>query len=139
MKKSTLQYIYFIISTIVIMSICRISMSYFLSNYHYTLVYGVAALWFMAMYIAGWYFGKKEFEELPLYAAGLKYHLATYSIFMEISYIWFIYGEKSKYENLYQVNMTLGIWGFFLLLHIILYFYNKPKSIKGLEKGEIFE
>lgn len=139
MKIFTKNFLYFILAACVIISICRVALSYALNAHNLSAVIMVSILWGLTMFSAGWYFGKRDGNELPLYQSGYRFHLFTYLLFGSISYAWFVFGNKSKYENLNQLYSTLIIWGIFLLIHTTFYLLNRNKSIKGLEKSEIFE
>ena len=129
----------FCISTFLVMVLFRILMSYFLSIHAVIAAWGTSISWGLSMFFVGWYFGKKECDELPFYQSGYRFHIATYVIFGLVSFSWFSVGMKAPQENMYQLNITMLLWGVCLLVHSIIFFINKSGAIKGLNKSEIFD
>jgi len=117
----------------------RFFLSYGIDNKIALLVNLNAIVYGLLMFGAGWYFGKKEAEYLPVSDIGFRFHLATYIIYNLISQTWFVAGFNSVYEKQSLVHMTMIIWGGFLLLHFIVFLLTRKNTIKGLHKNDIFE
>jgi hypothetical protein len=105
----------------------------------FTLIWFVVPFYAVPVFAAGWYLGKKDNEILPLAVTGLKFHLITYSVANIISLLKHQLGLASLYERIETVYLTTLFWGLGVLLHYTLYLLIKRKSIKGIEKNEIFE
>ncbi len=129
----------FAVTILILTVIFRYSLSTLLSNEEYILVIISAILYFFAMFISGWYFGKKDKEFLPIFDIGFRFHFVTYIIFTLVSEIWFLMGFASKYENIKTVHITAIIWGFFIVIHFIFYLTAKKNSINNLDKSDLFE
>lgn len=117
----------------------RYSLSFMINQESIIGVWIVAVLYFCAMFFAGWYFGKKDGEYLPIYDVGFRFHLTTYIIHNGISEIWFLLGFNSPYESIKVVHMTALIWAFFILIHFFFYIYARKNSIDNLNKTDLFE
>ena len=139
MKIFTKNFLLFIASAFAIITISRMLLSYFLSQQNFNGAWLTALVWGISLFISGRYFGKKDVEYLPLYQSGYRFHLATYLIFACVSFVWFKMEMNSLYEYISQLYQTLFWWGIFLIFHTILFATSLNKSIKGLEKSEIFE
>ncbi|MDR0431469.1 MAG: hypothetical protein LBH58_13495 [Tannerellaceae bacterium] len=98
-----------------------------------------AVLYFIGMFILGWYFGKKDGNYLPFYDVGFRFHLTTYIIYNLISELWFILEFNSHYENFFTIHRTVFIWGGFLLIHFIFFLWARKRTINNLNKRDLFE
>jgi hypothetical protein len=99
----------------------------------------VAGLYAVLVFIAGWYFGKKDNEFLPLYNIGFRLHATTYLICNTVAEVWFFLGLNSQYEEIKSVHLTVLFWGLGLLLHLILMLYTRKNVIMGIDRSEIFD
>ncbi len=106
----------FAVTILIITVIFRYSLSTLLSSKEFILVFIPAILYFLAMFSAGWYFGKKDKEFLPIFDIGFRFHFVTYIVFTLISEMWFLMGFASKYENIKTVHITALIWGFLMII-----------------------
>lgn len=77
MKILSKNFLLFIASALIIISTSRVLLSYFLAVNNNIIVIIVAIGWFLSLFISGWYFGKKDAENLPFYKSGYRFHLAT--------------------------------------------------------------
>lgn len=127
--------IFFFIGAIVF----RYSLSHFLDSHSYGLVWITAVIYFFFNFIIGWFFGKRDYESLPLYDIGFRFHFVTYLLFNVVSLAWFSLGFHSHFENIRIVYLTALFWGIGLLIHFILYLIARKNSINGLNREEIFE
>jgi hypothetical protein len=99
----------------------------------------LAILYFILNFGIGWFFGKKDYESFPLYDIGFRFHFATYVVFNIIWELWFLFGLQSRVENAKIAHQIALFWGIFLLLHFIIYLFDRKNTFKGLDKSEIFE
>jgi PadR family transcriptional regulator PadR len=86
-----------------------------------------------------YYFGRKEYEYLPIYDIGFRFHLSTFIAHNVISLLWFVFGFESKYENINVIYITALIWTVFLIIHFVYYLSVRKSSIKNLDKEDLFE
>ena len=98
-----------------------------------SIVYGVL-MWFN-----GKYFGRKEYEYLPIYDIGFRFHLFTFLAHNLVSVLWFVFAFESKYENIKVIYITALIWSVFLIIHLVYYLSVRKSSIKNLDKENLFE
>ena len=98
-----------------------------------SIVYGIL------MWYSGSYFGRKEYEYLPIYDIGFRFHLSTFLAHNIISVLWFVFSFESKYENIKVIYITALIWSVFLIIHLIYYLSVRKSSIKDLDKENLFE
>lgn len=119
--------------------IFRYLMSAFLSESAFESVWVLAAVYFFYNFLIGWYYGKKDYESLPLYDVGFRFHTATFFIFNFVSFLWFFSGAHSVNESVDQLYYMALFWGIGLAVHFILYMLARKKTIKGLNKEELFD
>lgn len=117
----------------------RSSLSYFLENRTYSLVWIIAIIYFFFNAFLGWFFGKRDYETLPLYDIGFRFHFATYLLFNTVSILWFLFGFNSHFESVKVVYLTAIIWGFFIIVHFVFFLITRRNAVLGIEKSEIFE
>ena len=98
-----------------------------------SIVYGVL-MWFN-----GSFFGRKDYEDLPIYDVGFRFHLATFLTHNVISILWFSFGFQSKYESVRIIYLTAAIWSLFLLAHFIYYLSVRKSTVNGLDREDLFE
>lgn len=127
--------IFFFIGAIVF----RYSLSHFLENHSYNLIWIIAVIYFFFNFIIGWFFGKRDYESLPLYDIGFRFHFVTYLLFNIVSAAWFLFDFHSHSENIRIVYFIALFWGIGLLIHFIFYLIVRKNSLNGLNKEEIFE
>lgn len=129
----------FSITAFVLASLFRVGLSYSLAHEMFTFVWVVAAVYFVAMFASGWYFGKKDHEYLPIFDIGFRFHLATFVIHNGVSELWFLLGLNSERESVKSIHTTVLIWSLFLIFHFLFFLWAKKKSIKNLDRTELFE
>jgi hypothetical protein len=139
MKLLTINQLTFAGILVILTIACHFGISTFLENREFTWVWLIAALFAISVFFAGWYFGKNDYESLPLYDIGFKYHLITYIAFNLITELWFMLGFQSNFESVKSVHLTALFWGIGLIIHFILYLFARKDSIKGIEKSDIFD
>ncbi len=139
MKVITKNLMYFAILFIMGAIVFRYGLSHFLENHSYNLVWILAAIYFLFNFFIGWFFGKRDYETLPLYDVGLRFHTVTYLLFNIVSGLWFSIGFHSHFESIRIVYVTAFFWGIGLLIHFIIYLKTRKNAIKGIKKSEIFE
>jgi len=131
--------VYFAVSALLLGILFRFGKSYAIENQDFTLIVFLAVAYFVAMFVTGWYFGKKDHENLPIYDIGFRFHLFTYVIFFVIAFLWFLLNFNAQQENIIAINMTALFWGIFILIHFAFYLWTRRKTINGLDKKELFE
>ncbi len=139
MKALTKNLMYFAILFFIGTIVFRYCLSHFLENRDYNLVWIIAVLYFFFNLFIGWFFGKRDYETLPLHDIGFRFHFATYLLFNIVAVLWFSFGFHSHSESIRDVYFTALFWGTLLLIHFILYLIAQKNSIKGLNKEDIFE
>ena len=139
MKSITRNLIYFALYFLIGAIIFRYCLSFSLDNHNYNLAWIIAGIYFIFNYTIGWFFGKRDYESLPLYNIGFRFHLVTYLIFNSVSLLWFQLGLHSKFESIKIFYTIAFTWGFILLMHLISFLISRKNSIRGISKEEIFE
>jgi hypothetical protein len=85
----------------------RFSLSALLNSREFAWGWAIAALFGVLAFASGWFFGKKDYESLPLSDIGFRYNLATWVVFNAVSELWFILGFASRYESIKAVHRTV--------------------------------
>jgi hypothetical protein len=129
----------FTFATVVLTIIFRIGLSTSITNKMTAAVIICSIVYGILMWLNGSYFGRKEYEYLPIYDIGFRFHLSTFLAHNLISIVWFVFGFESKYENIEVIYITALIWSTFLIIHLIYYISIKKSSIKNLDKEDLFE
>ena len=117
----------------------RALLSFLLETRQFALTYVIAGIYAICMFVAGWLFGEKESQYLPIYDIGFRYNLSTFLIFNGISELWFTLGFNSDYERISSVHFTVILWGAIVLIHYFFFLRYRKKSINGLNKEDLFE
>ncbi len=138
MKSLTKNQVYFIISTIIQCAIFRVALAYCIQSESAWLIILSAVLFFISMFIAGWYFGKRDSEELPLRITSFVFHLSTYIIYHGISWVWYISFAPSGFHYNQYFPVFMLTWGVGLLIHYMCYKKQNKDLIKGIHKDDIF-
>lgn len=139
MKTLTKNLLYFAFLFFIGAIVFRYSLSHFLENHSYNLVWIIAVFYFFFNFMIGWFFGKRDYESLPLFDLGFRFHFVTYLIFNIVSILWFSFGFHSQFENIRIVYIIAFFWGLGLFVHLIFYLIARKNSLNGLNKEEIFE
>lgn len=129
----------FTLVTIILTIVFRIALTTSITNKMTIAVILSAIIYAILMWFNGRYFGKKEFEYLPIYDIGFRFHLFTFIAHNLVSILWFVFGFESKYENIKVIYITSIIWSIFLIIHLIYYLSIRKSSIKNLDKENLFE
>ena len=139
MKTITPYLLKFALTATILTIIFRYFLSYGIEN-HSTTIIGVSAVTYgAAMFISGWFFGRKDGEYLPIFDVGFRFHLTTYIVHNGISLLWIGLNFGSKYESINLPIMIAIYWGVTLLFHFILYLWARKNSINNLDKEDIFD
>tara|TARA_B100001175_G_scaffold282482_1_gene261625 strand:- start:108 stop:530 length:423 start_codon:yes stop_codon:yes gene_type:complete len=131
--------IQFITVTTFLTVIFRISLSEFLNEQLWSFVFIPPLIYFILMYVSGRYFGIKEYKYLPIGDIGFRFHVSTFIIFLIVSYLMYYLGYMSNSEPRGILDITISIWGIFLIIHMILFFKSKNDNIMGINKEDIFD
>lgn len=129
----------FTLITIILTILFRIGLSTSITNEMMIAVILSAIIYAISMLINGSYFGRKEYEYLPIYDIGFRFHLSTFIAHNVISILWFAFGFESKYENIKVIYITALIWSVFLIIHLVYFLSVRKSSIKNLDKEDLFE
>jgi hypothetical protein len=139
MKTLTKNLVYYAIAFTIGTIAFRFGLSHLLEKNSYSFVIIIAVIYFIYNFTIGWFFGKRDYEILPLYDIGLRFHLVTYLLFTIVSFSWFLLDFNAHNEKINSVYITILIWSFTLLVHLVLYLIVRKNAIGGLDKEEIFE
>ena len=131
--------IQFITVTTFLSVIFRISLSEFLNEQLWSFVFIPPLIYFILMYVSGRYFGIKEYKYLPIGDIGFRFHVSTFIVFLIVSYLMYYLGYMSNSEPRGILDITISIWGIFLIIHMILFFKSKNDNIMGINKEDIFD
>lgn len=125
--------------TLLLTIIFRAGLSTAITNKMTIAIILCAIIYAILMWFNGRYFGKKDYEYLPLYDVGFRFHLSTFIAHNTVSLLWFVFAFESKYENIKVIYITALIWLFFLILHFLYFLSIRKSSIKNLDKDNLFE
>lgn len=125
--------------TLLLTIIFRAGLSTAITNKMTIAIILCAVIYAILMWFNGRYFGKKDYEYLPLYDVGFRFHLSTFIAHNTVSLLWFVFAFESKYENIKVIYITALIWLFFLILHFLYFLSIRKSSIKNLDKDNLFE
>ena len=129
----------FTLGTIILTILFRIVLSASITNKLTSGVIICSILYGILMWFNGKYFGKKEYEYLPIYDIGFRFHLFIFLAHNLISVLWFVFAFESKYENIKVIYITALIWSVILIIHLIYYLSVRKETIKNLDKENLFE
>ena len=129
----------FTLTTILLTILFRMGLSSSITNKMTLTVIICAVVYGILMWFNGSYFGRKEYEYLPIYDIGFRFHLSTFLAHNLISILWFTFAFESKYENVKVIYITALIWSFFLIIHLVYYLSVRKSTIKDLDKEDLFE
>lgn len=129
----------FTLVTIILTILFRIALSTSITNKMTLGVIICSILYGILMWFNGRYFGRKEYEYLPIYDIGFRFHLFTFLAHNLVSVLWFVFAFESKYENIKVIYITALIWSVILIIHLIYYLSVRKETIKNLDKGNLFE
>ena len=129
----------FTLTTAILTIIFRFGLSYSISNKMSIALILSSVIYAILMWCNGSYFGRKEYEYLPIYDIGFRFHLATFLAHNLTSIFWFVFGFESQYENIQTIYLTALIWAVFLIIHFIYFLSVRKSTIKNLDKNDLFE
>jgi hypothetical protein len=129
----------FTLATILLTILFRIGLSTSITNKMTLAVIICSIVYGILMWFNGSYFGKKEYEYLPIYDIGFRFHLSTFLAHNIVSVLWFVFAFESKYENIKVIYITALIWSVILIIHLIYYLSIRKETIKNLDKENLFE
>lgn len=129
----------FTLVTIVLTIIFRMALSISITNKITVAVILCSIIYGILMWFNGRYFGRLEYEYLPIFDIGFIFHLSTFLTHNIVSILWFVFAFESRYENIKVIYITALIWSVFLIIHFIYYLSVRKLSIKNLDKTDLFE
>lgn len=129
----------FTLVTLILAVVFRAALSTSITNKNEIAVAVAALVYAILMFISGSYFGRKDYEYLPVYDIGFRFHLVTFIIHNLISILWFVFAFQSRYESVNIIYITALGWFLFLVLHYVYYVKEKKYAVKNLHKEDLFE
>ena len=90
----------FALTTTILTVVFRYFLSYGIESQSQLMMILSAILYGLSMFAAGWYFGVKDGEYLPIFDVGFRFHTTTYVIHNGISLLWIEMGFGSHYEKI---------------------------------------
>ncbi len=139
MKFITRHLVYFTLVLILLTILFRYTLSNALEAESWMRIIVSALSYGLLAFIFGWIYGKKDYESLPLYDIGFRFHFATYIVVNSIAILWHTLGLQSQYEELSYTYSTMLFWGLSLILHFVFYLYSRKNAYKGINKSDLFE
>lgn len=139
MKTITPYLLKFAAVAILLTIVFRYYLSYGIANASAVIIVLTAVFYGICMFIAGWHFGKRDREHLPIHDVGFRFHLVTYLAHNLISELWFLLGFNSSAESVSMIHTTAIIWGIFLLCHFMFYLSAGKSAINNLHREDLFE
>jgi hypothetical protein len=139
MKFVTPYLLRFTLAAAVLTIVFRYFLSYGIEVDSGTIIIVSASLYGFLMFGSGWFFGHKESDYLPIYDIGFRFHLTTYVVHNAITLLWLGLGFGSQYEDMKFSVMVAIYWGILLFIHFIFFLWSRKKSIKNLDKKDLFE
>ncbi|MFV0540062.1 MAG: hypothetical protein ACK5MZ_02340 [Aestuariibaculum sp.] len=139
MKTITPYLLRFALTITVLTLVFRFFLSYGIAHQSNLITILSAALYFMAMFASGWYFGQKDGEYLPIYDVGFRFHLTTYLVHTGITFLWILLGFGAEAERI-GISVYIAVyWGIILLAHFVFYLWARKQAIDSLDKDDLFE
>ncbi len=105
----------------------------------YNLPWFIGGAYGVITFAIGWFFGKRDSRSLPLYDAGLRYNLATFVVFATVSEGWHALGWMSEYDSVWPWRVVEIVWAVFLAANFVTYLLVRKKTIRGIEKNDLFD
>lgn len=139
MKTITKHLLGFVLTASLLTLIFRYFLSNGIENQSSILVIASAVIYSISMFGAGFYFGLKDGQYLPIFDVGFRFHFSTYLVHNSICLLWIWAGLGSRYENLHISTTIAAVWGVILILHFFLYLWARKNSIDSLDKEDLFD
>ena len=117
----------------------RYALSSILNAGKFNLAWIVGIVYGLFIFVTAWNLGKAHSLKKFVFDAGLGFNLTTFIIWGLVSELWFLLDFSSKYETIKAVHYTLIFWGALLIIHFIVYWRLRSRTIKGVLKSEIFD
>jgi hypothetical protein len=117
----------------------RILLSQSLDQGHFNLVWWIAAIYAVITFATGFLTGYASRKELQFFDIGFRSNLYSFVTWSFISELWFRVGSPSRHESISILHITILIWGLILAVHFIIFLFLRRKSIRGLNRDQIFD
>lgn len=137
MRIFTLRLFQFAFSASLITILFRYTLNLCINLNSWILLLLCPAIYFVCMFLCGWYFGRKDEIENDIHDIGFRFHAITYIMCIGMSFISHYIGWNT--ETLESITITALCWGSLLLVHFILFLLEQRKAIKGYSKDDLFE
>ncbi len=138
MKILTRQLAFFAILMAVYTLAFRIGLSYCIGHSAWVLLAITSMVYCVSIFFTAWFLGKSDGQENPFFDLGLRFHVTSYLVWSAVSFGWFYLGNPHKYEHVTDILSVLIWWGFFLLVHILIFLITRKNTIRGIRKEDIF-
>ena len=99
----------------------------------------LSSLYFILMMYTGFFFGKKDYNTLPLIGLGFRYNLVSFLIFHLVSLSFFEFNLQSKYQSVEELKYSSIFWGISVLIHFYIFYKSKNKIINEINKEDLFD
>lgn len=104
----------------------------------YTRIWLIPFAYFIVMFAAGWWLGRRARKQLPLASIAVRFHAITFLSYTGITVLWSTtFGSISDLGSGFIVST--GLWFVGLIIHTILFRANSSTRIRGLKKENLFE
>jgi len=138
MKIFTKHLIYFMLAMAVYTLAFRMGLSHFMNTQQWILLGISSFVYGIAIFFTAFFLGRADGQNNPFFDLGLRFHLSSYLIWALVSFGWFYLGKPNQFEQVVQILHILLYWGMILLCHVIVFFFTRRDTIKGMHKGSIF-
>ncbi len=135
----TTNLIKFALATIFLTLVFRFALSYGIETKSNLISFLAASFYAISMFISGWFFGKKEYEYLPIHDMGFRFHLCTFLIHSIVSELWFLLKFNATRESVVFIHYYVAIWLTLLITHYTIFVWSRKHAIKNLDKEDLFE
>lgn len=139
MKIITSNLIKFMFSALIATILFRWLLSESIETKNIAFVLLVAFAYGIGMFFLGWHFGKKDWEHLPIYDIGFRFHFTTYIVHNIVSTLWFLFKMNALFEKAHTFYFILIVWSFILVIHLVIYKFLKKNAINDLDKTDLFD
>ena len=106
-----------------------------IANQSYDNIWIYATLYGMALFICGFVLGYNDPVQSSRHDLGFQYHLITFVVVNGVGIVSLFSAMGLSWTTFFNAILSIIFWGLGLLVH---YFFS-TKTIKGLDKDEIFD
>lgn len=103
------------------------------------LIYTASVVYAVCMFVSGYFFGRRDVNDLPIADAGFRFHFTTYLVFNIVNEGWFMLGFNSPMESVRVAHVWVILWGAIVATHFFIYLFSRRKTIDSMDKASLFE